>query len=56
VIRWCQVIQNIVNLVYSPIEHFAWAGQHKIVSINVKKWDLVTTVFWIISIQLCLVK
>jgi len=55
-IRWSQVIQNIVDIVYSPIEHIAWAGQHNIVSINIDKWDLTTTWFWIISLHLSLLK
>lgn len=55
-IRWCQVIQNVVDIVYSPIEHIAWAGQHNIVSINNDKWDLTTTWFWIVSLHLSLLK
>jgi len=55
-IRWGQVIQNIVDIVSSPIEHIAWAGQHNIVSINIDKWDLATTWFWIISLHLSLLK
>jgi len=55
-IRWGQVIQNVVDLIYSPIEHIAWAGQHNIVTINNDKWDLVTTWFWIVSLHLSLLK
>ncbi|XP_011175161.1 peroxisomal membrane protein 11C [Solenopsis invicta] len=55
-IRWSQVIQNVVDIVYSPIETIAWAGQHNIVSINNDKWDLATTWFWIVSLHLSLLK
>ncbi|KYN23292.1 PREDICTED: peroxisomal membrane protein 11C [Trachymyrmex cornetzi] len=55
-IRWSQVIQNVVDVIYSPIEHIAWAGQHNIVSINNDKWDLATTWFWIVSLHLSLLK
>ncbi|KAL0122007.1 hypothetical protein PUN28_007061 [Cardiocondyla obscurior] len=55
-IRWSQVMQNVVDVIYSPIEHIAWAGQHNIVSINNEKWDLTTTWFWIISLHLSLFK
>ncbi|XP_018348395.1 PREDICTED: peroxisomal membrane protein 11C [Trachymyrmex septentrionalis] len=54
--RWSQVIQNVVDVIYSPIEHIAWAGQHNIVSINNDKWDLATTWFWIVSLHLSLLK
>ncbi|KAG5310463.1 PX11C protein, partial [Acromyrmex insinuator] len=55
-IRWSQVIQNVVDVIYSPIEHIAWAGQHNIVPINNDKWDLATTWFWIVSLHLSLLK
>lgn len=55
-IRWSQVIQNVVDVIYSPIDHIAWAGQHNIVSINNDKWDLATTWFWIVSLHLSLLK
>ncbi|KAL6263023.1 hypothetical protein P5V15_005819 [Pogonomyrmex californicus] len=55
-IRWTQVIQNIIDIIYSPIEHIAWAGQHNIVSINIDKWNLATTWFWIISLHLSLLQ
>ncbi|XP_012525424.1 peroxisomal membrane protein 11C [Monomorium pharaonis] len=55
-IRWSQVIQNVVDIVYSPIETIAWAGQRNIISINNEKWDLATTWFWIVSLHLSLLK
>ncbi|XP_072759387.1 peroxisomal membrane protein 11C [Anoplolepis gracilipes] len=53
-IRWSQVIQNVVDIIYYPIEHIYWAGQHKIISINSDKWSLATTWFWIVSLHLSL--
>lgn len=54
--RWSQVIQNVVDVIYAPVEHICWAGQHNIVSINNDKWDLATTWFWIFSLHLSLLK
>lgn len=55
-IRWSQVIQNVIDVIYSPVEHICWAGQHNIISINTNKWDLATTWFWIISLHLSLLR
>nr|XP_012220425.1 PREDICTED: LOW QUALITY PROTEIN: peroxisomal membrane protein 11C [Linepithema humile] len=55
-IRWSQVIQNMIDVIYSPVEHICWAGQHNIVSINNNKWDVATTWFWIFSLHLSLLR
>ncbi|XP_050449810.1 peroxisomal membrane protein 11C [Cataglyphis hispanica] len=55
-IRWSQVIQNVIDTIYSPVEHISWAGQHNIISINIDKWDLATTWFWIVSLHLSLLR
>lgn len=55
-IRWLQLVQNIVDTVYCGIEHIYWAGLHNIASINIDKWDLATTWFWIISLHLSFMK
>ncbi|GAB1859991.1 Peroxisomal membrane protein 11C [Camponotus japonicus] len=55
-IRWSQVIQNVIDIIYSPIEHISWAGHHNIISINNDKWDLVTIWFWIVSLNLSLIR
>lgn len=55
-IRWCQLIQNAVDMLYLPIEHVYWAACHNILSTNVNKWDNLTTYFWLASLHLSLLK
>ncbi|XP_025161515.1 peroxisomal membrane protein 11C isoform X2 [Harpegnathos saltator] len=55
-IRCTQVLQNTVDVVYCAAEQIYWAGAHDIVLINVNKWSLATTLFWIFSIHLSLIK
>lgn len=55
-IRWSQIMQNAVDMTYCFIEHIYWAGLRNIISINIDKWDVATTWFWIISLHLSLVK
>lgn len=45
-----------MDMIYNPIEHAYWAGEHNILSIKSEKLDNVTTWFWIISLGLSLVK
>ncbi|XP_015114057.1 peroxisomal membrane protein 11C [Diachasma alloeum] len=55
-IRWLEIIQNVIDVVYSPVETIAWAGSHKLVSIDVDKWDNASTWFWIVSLYLSFMK
>lgn len=55
-VRTIELLQIAVDIIYNPIEHFVWAGDNKIVSINSEKWDNVTTWFWIVSLSLSLLK
>lgn len=56
VIRYANLLQNLVDIIYYPIEHTAWAGQNKLVSVNVAPLDDATTWCWLISLYLSLVK
>ncbi|KAF7990215.1 hypothetical protein HCN44_000020 [Aphidius gifuensis] len=55
-LRWLNIVQNILDIVYSPIETVCWLGEHKLLKINIDKWDNVSTWFWIISLYISLVK
>ncbi|XP_046436593.1 peroxisomal membrane protein 11C isoform X4 [Neodiprion fabricii] len=56
VIRWANLLKNLLDVIFSPIEHICWAGECKILSVNVASLDLVTTWCWVISLYLSLVK
>lgn len=45
-----------MDIVYCPIEHISWAGEHELIKINNKAWDNVSTWFWIVSLHLSLTK
>ncbi|XP_029047393.2 peroxisomal membrane protein 11C [Osmia bicornis bicornis] len=55
-IRWAELIQIAVNVVFCPVEHISWAGTRKLIKLDAKAWDNATTWFWIISLHLSLVK
>ncbi|XP_003703923.1 peroxisomal biogenesis factor 11c [Megachile rotundata] len=55
-IRWAELIQIAVNIIFCPIEHITWAGTKKLVKINIEAWDNTSTWFWIISLHLSLLK
>ncbi|KZC08988.1 PREDICTED: peroxisomal membrane protein 11C [Dufourea novaeangliae] len=55
-LRWTELIQIAVDIIFCPIEHIYWAGEHELIKINVEKWDNVSTWFWIISLHLSLIK
>ncbi|KAG7213444.1 hypothetical protein KM043_002720 [Ampulex compressa] len=55
-IRWAELLQIAVDLIFYPVEHICWAGEHKLVSINTEPWDNATTWFWIVSLHLSLFK
>ncbi|XP_063995447.1 peroxisomal membrane protein 11C [Diachasmimorpha longicaudata] len=55
-IRWVEIVQNVIDIVYSPVETIAWAASHKLVSIDVNKWDNASTWFWIVSLYIAFMK
>ncbi|XP_076628661.1 peroxisomal biogenesis factor 11c [Colletes latitarsis] len=55
-IKWAELVQIAVDTIFCPIEHISWAGEHKLIKINIEKWDTVSTWFWIISLHLSLIK
>ncbi|XP_076239095.1 peroxisomal biogenesis factor 11c [Calliopsis andreniformis] len=55
-IKWVELMQIVVDIIYCPIEHISWAGEHKLIKINNEIWDKASTWFWIISLHLSLIK
>ncbi|XP_046733865.1 peroxisomal membrane protein 11C isoform X2 [Diprion similis] len=56
VTRWATLFKNFVDVIFNPIEHLCWAGECKILSVNVALLDIVTTWCWVISLHLSLIK
>lgn len=56
VIRWIDIVQIVVDVIYYPIEHIWWAGELKLIAINKDAWDVGTTYFWLISLYLSLMR
>ncbi|CAD1475758.1 unnamed protein product, partial [Heterotrigona itama] len=55
-IKCAELMQILVDIIFGPIEHIFWAGKHKLIKINIEAWDNALTWFWIISLQLSLLK
>ncbi|KAG8037706.1 hypothetical protein G9C98_005917 [Cotesia typhae] len=55
-IKWLEMIEIIVDVIYSPIETLCWAGEHQLVNVDVDKWDTLSTWFWITSLYISLMK
>ena len=49
-------MQILVDIIFGPVEHIFWAGKHNLIKINIEAWDNASTWFWIISLQLSLLK
>ncbi|XP_037949896.1 peroxisomal membrane protein 11C [Teleopsis dalmanni] len=51
------VTANIVDILYYPIEKICWLSEHDIVKIkNSDKWDVLNSVFWVLSVHLNLMR
>ncbi|KAJ8909660.1 hypothetical protein NQ315_003720 [Exocentrus adspersus] len=51
------VLTNVIDQIYYPIEKMAWLAEHKLVSgINNSRWDTASSICWVLSIYLTLVK
>lgn len=51
------VITNIVDHIYYPVEKICWLAEHKCISVNdPDKWDTISSIFWVASIYLNLMK
>ncbi|CAG9824053.1 unnamed protein product [Phaedon cochleariae] len=51
------VLSNVIDQVYYPIEKISWLAEHKLISgIDNDKWDTASSVCWVLSIYLTLIK
>ncbi|KAL3280157.1 hypothetical protein HHI36_017657 [Cryptolaemus montrouzieri] len=51
------VVTNIIDQVYYPLEKVAWLAEHKLISgIDTNKWDTASSICWVTSIYLSLIK
>jgi len=51
------VVTNVIDQVYYPIEKMAWLAEHKLISVHDSKpWDTASSVCWVISIYLTLMR
>lgn len=51
------VVTNIIDQIYYPVEKLAFLAQYKLVNgLNNSKWDTLSSICWILSIYLSLLK
>lgn len=50
------VMTNVIDQIYYPIEKMSWLAEHRLISANGEKWDTVSSVFWVASIYLTLMR
>lgn len=51
------VVANIVDHIYYPVEKICWLAEHKLLNVkDPSKWDVISSVFWVMSIYLNLMK
>uniref|UniRef100_A0A1B6CRJ8 Peroxisomal membrane protein 11C n=1 Tax=Clastoptera arizonana TaxID=38151 RepID=A0A1B6CRJ8_9HEMI len=52
----CGVVSNILDQLYYPLEHVAWASDKKLLSVRSDKWWTLSTICWVLSVYFCLIK
>lgn len=51
------VITNIVDHIYYPVEKICWLAEHKCITLHdPNKWDTISSIFWVTSIYLNLMR
>lgn len=51
------VLTNVIDQAFYPIEKMSWLAEHKLITgIDNNKWDTASSVCWVVSIYLTLVK
>nr|CAD7201172.1 unnamed protein product [Timema douglasi]CAD7410260.1 unnamed protein product [Timema poppensis] len=56
VVRLLNVLTNAIDQTYYPIEHIAWAADHKLLTLDSNPWWVATSWCWVISLYLGLIK
>ncbi|XP_048470070.1 peroxisomal membrane protein 11C isoform X1 [Rhincodon typus] len=52
IVRLLFITGNLVDQLYYPCEHLAWAADYKILSINAEKWWTLSNTLWTLSLAL----
>eukprot|EP00061_Rhincodon_typus_P013595 g40062.t1 len=52
IVRLLFIMGNLVDQLYYPCEHLAWAADYKILSINAEKWWTLSNTLWTLSLAL----
>nr|CAD7262438.1 unnamed protein product [Timema shepardi] len=55
VVRLLNVLMNAIDQTYYPIEHIAWAADHKLLTLDSNPWWVATSWCWVISLYLGLI-
>lgn len=50
------VTSNFIDQLYYPIEKIAWLAENELITANGSKWDTISSIFWVASIYLTLMK
>lgn len=51
------VLANIVDHIYYPVEKICWLAEHNLINVqDPDKWDVINSVFWVMSIYLNLMR
>lgn len=50
------VVTNVIDQLYYPVEKIAWLAEHKLISSDGETWDVVSSLFWVASIYLTLMR
>jgi len=56
VLRWSNVLSNVVDQLYYPLEHVAWAADKKIISTSSTPWWYCAVGAWAISLYIGIVR
>lgn len=55
-IQAINVVSNVVDLLFYPVDHMSWAIDHQVIVSNDSRWGTASTVCWIISLYLSILK
>ena len=51
------VTTNIIDQLYYPVEKVGWLAENNLISgVDTNKWDTISSIFWVASIYLTLMR
>lgn len=51
------LVANVVDQIYYPVEKVCWLAEHKLLNIeDPNLWDVISSIFWVSSIYLNLMR